>query len=218
MKLITTRQLAETLKIETKQVFTYHSRGKINFIKENKKTFIDLDDPVNEKFIMEFSSKHGNVINFEDIKPEEIEKAIKKAPKVEKVNDKETKGGRTREKIIKPVSEYDLHRTDKMKQDAEIAKLRLMQLTGRVLPLDQAQNIFSIHFANISTEFYNTIDNYTVIVVDKLNGSRSDLSEFRSKLIEMVNKAIENAKELTRKELKSRADEYSKTQRGAGAD
>jgi hypothetical protein len=216
MKLITTSRLGELLGLETKQIHTYHQRGKINFVKQGNKNFIDLEDSTNEIFITSFAQKKGNVIRVKDIKPEEIEKAQRKAKPVAKVNDKERKKAKPIDRILKPVTEYDQHRTEKMKQDAELAKLRLLQMTGRVVPLDQAQMLFSLHFANVSTEFYNAIDNYTVIVVDKLNGSRKDLSEFRSKLKDIVNKAVESAKEKTRTDLQSKADEYAKSRKFEG--
>lgn len=213
MKRISTSQLAGILEVETKQIFTYHQRGKLNFIKQGRRNFVDLNDPVNEKFILEYTNKRGNVVHVSDIKPEEIAKAKKRSAPVKNVNDKERKPREMQRKVMKPVTEYEQHRTDKMKQDAELARLRLLQVTGKVVPLDQAQMIFAMHFANVATEFYNAVDNYTVIINDKLGGTREDLSKFRAELKKTVNNAIEYAKKKSREQLKAKGAEYAKSRK-----
>ena len=217
MKKIGTRQLSEIVGLSISNLYVYKTRGKLNILKEHGMGVVDIDDPLNEKFIAEQTYKRGNVVRSIDIIPAKEAKKPERKKAIPKVNDKERKHKEKKKpekpSLIKAVTEFDQHKTEKMKQDAEIAKLRLAQLTGRVVPLDQAQMLFGLHFANVSSEFYNAIDNYTVIVVDKLGGSRKDLSEFRAKLKKAVNTSIDLAKEKTKTELHEKAREYTKSRR-----
>lgn len=218
MKKVTTIQFAELAGMAIQNLHVYKNRGKINVMDEESDghCYVDLDDPLNAHFLATRTAKLGNVIRAEDIDPKKLPKSTIRKLTVKKANNKirkERKKPRAKQELIKPVTEYEKHKTEKMQQDAELAKLRLEQLKGRVIPINETQMIFGLHFANVSAEFYNAVDNYTVIVVDKLGGGRKELAHFRSKLREIVNKAVEDAKEKTRKEIQQKAEEYAKSRR-----
>jgi len=224
MRKITTGQLSDLVGMSISNLYVYRGRHKLNIIDEGSQRYVDLDDPINANFIALTTGRKGNVIKVADIDPKSLPKHVHRKVRVKRVNDKIRKdkektssnkkppaerAPRVHE-LIKPLTEFEKHKTEKMMQDAEIAKLRLDQLRGRVLPIDEAQNLFTMHFSSLTAEFYNAIDNYTVIVVDKFQGSRKDLSDLRKKLRAIVNRSVDDAKQRTKKEIQTKAEEYSK--------
>ncbi|MBA7548705.1 hypothetical protein ES705_41171 [subsurface metagenome] len=207
MKNISSAQLARILGVDTKQVYTFHKRGKIVISKEGFTTLINVDDPVNRNFIMEQTNKKGNVVRVEDIVPDEI--LIKKIrdKTVTKSNEKEKR--QKRKVVVRPISEYDIHRTAKIKTEAKITQLKFDQMNGKMIPFDQVKETYTAAFRNLYIEIYNIFDNEITILVAKCGGTREDLCKIRPKIRDMVNKAIERAEEKTQVDIKRIAKDFS---------
>ena len=219
MKKITTTILSDITGIPTKNIYTYAKRGKIKLIKEGDSNLVDLDDPVNIKFAIEQSNKHNLKLDLDSIKA--IRKRTTGKGKVaskKKSDQKRTKarrekvrksGSKNQQQIIVPATELELHKAEKMKHDAMLAKLNYEKRAGNMMPLEVARHLFNFHFSNVTRTFHNAADNYSVIMVDKFSGTKQDLVDFRSKLIQELDEAIDTAVKLTERDIQKAAADFA---------
>ena len=174
---------------------------------------------MNLKFAIEQSNKHGLVFDVDNITV--IRKrtagkgkvAIKNKPdqkqtKARRENVKKTRS-KDQQRIIVPATEIELFRAEKMKHDAMLAKLNYEKKAGKMMPLEVAQHLFNIHFSNVTRTFHNAADNYTIIMNNKLSGTKEDLAYFRSKLMHELDEAINTAVKLTEKDIQKAATDFS---------
>ena len=145
-------------------------------IKEGENNLVDLDDPINLKFTIEQANKHHLKLDLDNIKafrkqpPRKEKVASKKKPdqkktKAKRETSKKT-GSKKGQQIIPPTTELELHRTEKMKQDALIAKLNFEKRAGRMMPVEVTQHFFNLHFSNVTRTFHDAADNYTIVMND----------------------------------------------------
>lgn len=221
MKKITTTQLADITGVPIKNIYTYSKRGKIRLIKSGDNNVVDIDDPVNLKFAIEQSNKHGLKLDLDNIKairkqpPRKGKVASKKKPDHKPTTNRKATskkpGSKKGQQIIPPITELELHKTEKMKQDALIAKLNFEKRAGRMMPVEVTQHLFNIHFSNVTRTYHNAADNYTIVMNEKLGGTKKDLAYFRSKLMETLDEAIETAVQLTEKDIQKAAADFALT-------
>jgi len=140
-------------------------------------------------------------------KTTEISKKKSKKGKGEQIKDESESSNQ----YAAAVNNLNKLKTEKLIEEIEMAKLKKQKMTGEIIPVAFTQNIFNIHFKNVSTAFYNAVDNYTAIIIERLGGNRADLSLFRLKLNEIINDAIKDAKVKSKQDLIALSKEYSES-------
>ncbi len=190
-----------------RHLHTYITRGTIVRRKDN---LFDTENTKNKIFIEKRKVKENIVkpVNVQKRSKNKTKSESKKKESKDKAQSKVDENA-VNENLKDDILKYESHRTQKMKYDAEMAKLKMQKLKGEVIPIDFAQRIFGIHFKNISVEFYNVIDNLAIMLVEQLKGNRKDLIEIRKKLKESLNNAVQESKRKSIEDLNEASKEFA---------
>ena len=187
-------ELASNTGLSRAHISVYVSRGKIVL---NKDKFFDTENLINIAWLEK--------INYKSAPLEELQKSEKK--EVVKSNFKSISEKRdipSEEKKDQRILNFQISeklKNEKLEEEIKLLKLKTEKDEGRNIPIDFVQRLFELHFKNVSAEFFYITDNYTSIIVNKLQGNRNDLAEFRMILKKTINDAIEEAKKTSKKDI-----------------
>lgn len=176
------------------------SRGKV-VLNENDE--IDTSEPINAKFTEKrIAALKKKALN---ISAEKVEEAKpKKRANAAKVPDRE-----------KTAKSFDL---DTIKKELEIEeketsiainKIKLDKLNGVVIPTDLVTVIFSQHTKSITTAFHQAAENFVVDLAASYGVTKKDIAKMRGELIDIVNQAVKESLEDSRKGINNIVDEYA---------
>lgn len=98
---------------------------------------------------------------------------------------------------------------EKKEVDTRIALLKEEKLRGSVVPTDIVKVVFSQHFKSINSSFHQAADNLIVNIAKKKDLDRNEIAEIRGELVEIINIAVNDAIEESKKSIKNIVAEYS---------
>jgi hypothetical protein len=189
----TVKELAQLLNTLPQHINTYKNRGKIILLNG----IFDTTNPINKYWLSQKQNKTTvNKVNTNKTNTE-----------TKQINVEETKvksyvdTNNNNKDAEKYFNELDKLKLDKLKAEVEVARMKMAKIQGEVIPVDFVERIFGLHFNNITAEFYNAADNYTAIIVEKLNGTREDLVHFRKHLKEIINNSVEESKKISKRDI-----------------
>ncbi len=113
------------------------------------------------------------------------------------------------------VATYDLERIKKQLEIEEketsiaINKIKLDKLNGVVIPTDLVMVIFGQHSKSITTAFHQAAENYIVEMAATYEIDKKGIASMRGKLIDIVNQAVKESLEDSRKHIDNIVDEYA---------
>jgi len=206
MPLYTRKQFCEAFGVSAQYISVNLKRGKL--VARGK--YLDSDDAENKEWIE---------VRREQLEDQAPSKETKPAPDVP---DKPTRKKKAKieppdldedEKSVEDMkrTELDLHlkkiAVKKAQEDLELARIKKEKQLGLVIPTELVFGVFARHFKSVTDAFYQAADNILVELIP----DRSDLSTARSRLVDIVNDAVEKSKEVSKKEIQALVDEYSES-------
>lgn len=192
-------------------ISTYISRGKI--IVTGK--FIDDAIPQNKEFLEKQLIKNKNQVT--DHTPS------LKVPRQELVtSDGKIETLRSAKNAIPPDgSLYDLEKKikeadlSKKHVDTRIQILKEEKLLGTLIPAELVKILIAQHFKSVATSFSHAAETLVVSISKKKQLNKVEEAEIKGELIAILNKAIRDAVDASKKNVKNIQREYSET-RGVG--
>lgn len=189
-------------------ISTYISRGKI--IVTGK--FIDDTIPQNRDFLEKQLLKNGEKIT---VKPENTETTNKSDPVIiEKNNSKKNAVGPDHSlyELEKKIKEADLN---KKHVDTRIQRLKEEKLLGTLIPAELVKILIAQHFKSVATSFSNAAESLVVAISKKKQLNKIEEADIKGELITILNKAVRDAVDASKKNVRNIQQEYSEL-RGVG--
>ncbi|OJV51643.1 MAG: hypothetical protein BGO31_00115 [Bacteroidetes bacterium 43-16] len=229
MALLTASEFADACIIKRTSLASYENRGKIVATGSGKNKKFDTENPTNALFIRDKQAKKTS-----ELEEAEIINRIKKYPaapeKVEakpdtthtdafnkilaEVDEAEKAVGKSRNG--KPTPKYEdsvqlLKYLDTLKREKEIEQLtiKIQKQRGEVVPADLIQNVFTAHNQSILIEFKNGADDIIRIISAEKRFSVDEIAKIRGQLVDILNRAIDQAIENTAKSVEQIINDYT---------
>jgi len=211
MGFIKASEFADKYNITRNNVYTYQKRGKI-LITDG---LIDESNPINKLFIASRQAKEAikqvsqpieqEIITPKSLKPEATQDFKDTTEKIKSI--KQTKDPQTVLAFNVAIN-IDKLREQKLHEEVEGLRLKNKIQAGELIPIDYAINVFGIYLRSIVSSFYNTSDNYTVEICNRLAADRVTMAELRGLLKKTINESTAQAKEAAKKDLITAAQNY----------
>lgn len=223
MSLVSRKEYAAISKTTVSNVNVYVSRGKV-IVEDDG--LIDTDNPINK-----MASDNWIKLHFEKEEKKKLDALRKEAqekvqsqhkikgyekPKVEKA----VKRGRKPKSRADKKTEFILDMDKRKKQadvllqerKAEVEKLKLDKLAGKLIPVDLVFQVLNIHNKSIFATFQSDVENLASIFCEILaEGDRSKLSEVTQKISEKLIETVEKSRDLADLEIDNAVAEYAET-------
>lgn len=208
MTVFTKKEFAKLCGINTKDLSNYIRRGKVVCGEDG----IDGDLSDNKYFFekrKEFNDKKGkqNV-------PEE-EKSLNKRVSEKKNTVPQTKFEFPSDKEVHVSENYAID-TKIKKQELEksslqtsLLKAKLEKISGDSIPTELVKTLILNHSKSITIAFQNAADNLLMKIAKKKGLDRSEMAELRVELIEIINTAVNDSIDESKKTVKNIVAEYS---------
>lgn len=98
----------------------------------------------------------------------------------------------------------------KMQQESLQVSMKNEKMMGKIIPTDVVKALFAQHFRSVTVAFKQGADIIAVEFGKKAKLNRNDMAELKGSLIRVINKAVEESVEESRKSLNSLISDYSK--------
>jgi hypothetical protein len=196
MPKFTKAEFASLCGLSTSNITTYISRGKIVMTDE----LIDDSISQNGGFLekrREALKKEVHEVD-ETVSTETKEVKTDK-PKAAKVKELKTDGdieGSGYHQLEKKKKALDIQ---KITEEIEILKVKKDKLHGIVIPTELVKMVMSQFSASISTSFKNGAENWLIEISKTAGLNRTQVAEARGKLIKVINNAVNEAVDASKK-------------------
>ena len=219
MPIYSLKEFKQRFNVSTQYISVNKKRGKL--IVQGK--FINSEVPENKAWLEEWHYKNSDQQQPEQ-PPEQIPKSSRNKKEIElpEIKRKAPKEIDIPEASNGPVGvgQMSRHELDtelkkmalkKAQEDYELAVIKKEKLLGLVIPTELVFGVFSRHFKSVTDSYYQALDNALVELIP----GRKDLSEARARLVDIINGAVDDAKQNSKKEIDALLSEYSES-RGKG--
>lgn len=192
----TRKEVQDHFGISSAYFTTNRKRGKV---KVDEAGYIDDSDPVNTRFIGMLRERKEGVPakdqgNSDQSPPESPEQ-----------------GG----SLLNIERETKVAELEKKRRESALLELRRQRQEGEVLPTEEVRKVFAQHFRNVGAAFEDATENLIQEMAARKKMSEEDVAELRSRLVSIVNDAVEQAKEASKRDVKAIVEEFSqKRERG----
>ncbi len=192
-------------------LYNYIKRGKV--IVDAETDEIDVSLPTNKHFLEKRKAR------IEANKVAEYEGERPPAAKINGVTIVPNPEGT--DKHVKKDSLFNLEmdqktlNLEKAKEEIELLKLKKEKAQGIVIPTDQVKMIFAQHSKSVTVAFYNGADNLLMKIAKMKGLNRNELAEIRGELIDIINLAVKESIEESKKGIRNIVMEYSE-KKGVG--
>lgn len=223
MSLVSRKEYAAISKTKVSNVNVYVSRGKV--IVEND-GLIDTENPINK-----IASDNWIKLHFEKEEKKKLDELRRQAQeKVQSENNIKGYEKPKTEKAVKrgrkPKSKADKYTEELLSMDqrkkqadtllqerkAEVEKLKLDKMAGKLIPVDLVFQVLNIHNKSIFATFQSDVENLASIFCEILaEGDRSKLSDVTQKISEKLVETVNKSKDLAELELDNAVAEYAET-------
>ena len=199
----TKNDFAKLCGLQPKNLYTYIDRKKV-FVINN---LIDDTDQNNKLFLEKQRSKRG----LDGDQPEAVKTKVVKAPKKEST-DEEIRTKNTLTDLLKEKNGLEIH---EKKNRIEMQKFEIQKKRGELIPTASVKSLVTLHSENMKTAYVEASDNLIVILAQRKGMSATELSDVRKQFLIIVNKAIDNAVDSSKRMLGVIVEEFS-AKRGVG--
>lgn len=200
----TKKQFCVLCVIESRELSVYKKRGKVVLVND----LIDDTNPINQEFIFkrqeQFAKKDLVASNVPELKVVTLPSPQTKIKKQVSVLHLETQ--LSWKELDSAKKALDI---EKITEEIEILKVKKDKLHGAVIPTEIVKMIFAQQFKTVTAAFHNGADNYLVELAKLKDLDREEMAIIRGKLIEIINKAINDSVDESKKMIKNIVSEYS---------
>lgn len=210
----TKKEFAILCEIETKNLSNYIARGKVVLTGEK----IDSDLQVNQYFI----EKRKEYI-LKNSKPETETVTVTAPDSEQKLNDrsvainkkeiqaefkfpKEHAAPTRNFQLDEQIKESEL---EKSKINSALLKAKLDKVSGDSIPTELVKNLFVHHSKSITVSFQNGAETLLTKIAKLKDIDLSEMATLRVELIEIINTAVNNSIDVSKKTLSAILAEYS---------
>jgi hypothetical protein len=199
MTIYTKKEWREKCGLLPPHLTEYIKKGKV---KLNEQSLIDDELPLNADFL----AKRKEILLD---KSKELENNAALSPDK---NNKSTKSEGDYETLDRRIKKQDL-----LKKEAETRLLNLKEekIKGEHIPTELVKGIVMQMSQSFVTAFKNSMEDFITNIAKEKGLTVNDISNYRGKLVNVINLASENSVKLAKKNIKSLVDEYSE-KRGVG--
>lgn len=200
MSFLKNKEFSEMYGVKPTTLRVHINRGKL--VKQ-KGGLIDTDHPVNKEYIRELNSKKpAPQPTTKPVANEEIEYTPKQTPAPTPKDDGDYTNLTMREKVAK---------TLKVEREAEYKRLQNLKMQGKLMPIELVEKTQTINIQSIFRSFESGAENIASIYNERLGGNRADLADMITRMRQELERAIDNAKQKSREEIKGLLEEYAAT-------
>lgn len=103
----------------------------------------------------------------------------------------------------------------KAEEDLALARMKKEKMAGDLIPTDLVLLIFASHFKSVTTSFHQAAENLITTFAKQNNLNRDAIAKMRGNLIKVINKAVKEGVDSSKREVRNLVSEYSQ-KRGRG--
>ena len=204
MNLLTKKKFSKLCGIETKALAVYIKRGKVVVNGD----FIDSDNPINLYFFETREIKNENKSVPEKSGEDKLNERA--SSNVKEINTKfeypAEAPASSAYLMDNKIKEQEL---EKNKLQTKLLEVKLDKVIGDSIPTELVRNLMLAHSKSITVSFKNGLENWLKVISKKLNISIEDVAAFRAELIPIINTAVNDAIDGSKKGIKNIVDEHS---------
>jgi len=197
MGLFSKKEFAQRAGVTTRYLSNYIRRGNIFLTDDGD--FLDDSVPQNAAFLDRMSAKKTKVEKGKKKKTTHAAAAPVTDPAV-------TEKRNARFDLDLRKKELDIAKTER---ETELLAMNLNKKSGVLIPTDLVKALFSQHAKSMTVSFYQAVENLLVDISKKAHLTAEDLSNLRGKLKEIVNSAVDNSVEESKKTLTTMLADFS---------
>ena len=200
MPIYTVKEFAALTGKTPKDIHTYAGRGKV--VKTDKK--IDTSDDINALFLEKYGVDVVESVPEVVVKTEKPPKwatvkreTVKPEPPTKEQKEKQAQS----KKMVAADLEIKNLNIRKKKSEIELEELRVKRLQGALMPKDQVLEITSTHFNSLTATYKAGLDEMLDTLITRKVIDRKEAIELKKVEVEIINKAIDDAIELTNADI-----------------
>lgn len=229
MALYSSAEFARKCGISDAYLTMMKKRGKVVL---NEQKMVDDTNPLNQIFLenqKELAVKRALkvkkseesvdvLLEEQESKPEVVD--LRKKPKNGNGKKKEVKNGsasahlaqETLEKLSLDRKKREIE-IEKMQRETHLLSLQQDKLAGKLIPTDMVKGLFAQHFKSVVMTFKQGIDQIVTEFSKKSKLNRNETAELKGQMIRIINKSVEEAIHVSKKDLSNIVSEYSQIKR-----
>lgn len=194
--------------LKVKHLYTYVQRKQV-IVGENE--LVDDGDQVNQLFLEKMRAKVRKPAL--PLPEKEITPTGKpRAPLKEEPEDEDDEEDQTLLKISREKGNLDLMQR---RNALELQKIEIQKKRGELVPTDSVLNLVVLHSESIKTAYVDASEKLILIIAARHQMDSAELTEVRNKFLTIINGAVDQSIDNSKKFLKSIVKEYS-VKRGVG--
>lgn len=194
---------------------TMKNRGKVVL---NEQKMIDDEHPVNQLFAARQEQLREKRALKKKLEPEVIITADQPWPEPEKR--KEPKSRIANEAVSKAAaakleleSEKQTAEIERTKLQTNLMKMQQEKMSGKLIPTDMVKGLFHQHFKSFTVTFKQATDILLTEIAKKARLNRNEKAEINKELIKVINRSVEDAIDLSKRDLNNLVLEYSQVKK-----
>jgi len=102
---------------------------------------------------------------------------------------------------------------ERLDQEMRLARLQEEKFLGKLIPTDLVKNLFAQHFKSVTLTFKQAADLIAIEFGKKAKIARNDQAELRGQMVTIINRAIEDGINESKRTLAHIVHEYSQTRK-----
>ena len=102
---------------------------------------------------------------------------------------------------------------ERLDQEMRLSRLQEEKLLGKLIPTDMVNNLFAQHFKSVTLTFKQAADLIAIEFGKKAKIARNDQAELRGQMVTIINRAIEDGINESKRTLAHIVHEYSQTRK-----
>lgn len=208
MAVYTKKDFAKLCGIKTKDLANYIKRGKVVLNGEE----IDGEVPENKYFVEKrqaFNAKKNNVELPAEEKKLNERTGEKKTKEVQPKFEFPAEHAPSQSENYQIDTKIKKQELEKSSLQTSLLKEKLKKISGDSIPTDLVKNLIASHSKSITIAFQNGADNLLMKIAKKKGLDRTEMAELRVDLIEIINIAVNDSIEVSKKTVRNIVAEYS---------
>jgi hypothetical protein len=209
---LTKKEFSAQCGLRTKELSVYIQRGKV--IVEGE--MIDEENEINRGFRTRCLNKPKRQVE-PSSKSEITLPDARQAPSKNRENDEFSRQNTTvTDRALKKMdldAEKKQKEIERLDQEMRIARLQEEKFLGKLIPTDIVKNLFAQHFKSVTLTFKQAADLIAIEFGKKAKIARNDQAELRGQMVTIINRAIEDGINESKRTLAHIVHEYSQTRK-----
>lgn len=207
MALLTIAEFCLKCGISTKHFTTYVKRNKISLSGDH----VDDANQVNQLFISKSQVRQAKKgVKEPGLRP--VDEVASRSKKKVSVDDEE--GVESTGLVAMERAKRDLEMIKK-KNEIKLQEMDIAKRNGELVPTDAVKSLIITHSESLKNAYYEACENLIIEMSTRKQFSSTEISELKTKLRALVNKALENAIAASKVSMVKIVEDYSE-KRGVG--